>query len=75
MFSSFRIASVGIGSAGGVTGGGQNDRNDFYPPAEVDSQNLCHSAKVTYSPLRRWGEWRRDGPTTYHCPSYYRYNT
>eukprot|EP00965_Chrysotila_dentata_P058440 1938234-Pleurochrysis_carterae.AAC.3 len=28
-----------------------------------DSQNLRLSAKATYSPLRRWGEWRRDGPT------------
>eukprot|EP00965_Chrysotila_dentata_P262320 6214536-Pleurochrysis_carterae.AAC.2 len=28
-----------------------------------DSKNLCHSAKATYSLLRRWGEWRRYGPT------------
>eukprot|EP00965_Chrysotila_dentata_P243717 6205577-Pleurochrysis_carterae.AAC.1 len=28
-----------------------------------DSQNLRYSAKAMYSPLRRWGEWRRDGPT------------
>eukprot|EP00965_Chrysotila_dentata_P186676 6163542-Pleurochrysis_carterae.AAC.1 len=28
-----------------------------------NSQNFRHSAKATYSSLRRWGEWRRDGPT------------
>eukprot|EP00965_Chrysotila_dentata_P106324 3511799-Pleurochrysis_carterae.AAC.1 len=29
----------------------------------TDSRNLRHSAKATYAPLRRWGEWQRDGPT------------
>eukprot|EP00965_Chrysotila_dentata_P044420 1476995-Pleurochrysis_carterae.AAC.1 len=32
--------------------------------ARLDSQNSRHTAKATFSPLRRcWGEWRRDGPT------------
>eukprot|EP00965_Chrysotila_dentata_P255379 6212200-Pleurochrysis_carterae.AAC.1 len=29
----------------------------------LDSHYSRHSAKATYSPLSRWGEWRRDGPT------------
>eukprot|EP00965_Chrysotila_dentata_P187614 6172254-Pleurochrysis_carterae.AAC.1 len=29
---------------------------------QLASQNLHHPAKATYSPLRRWGEWRQDGP-------------
>eukprot|EP00965_Chrysotila_dentata_P186012 6141452-Pleurochrysis_carterae.AAC.1 len=32
------------------------------PRRRRDSQNLRHLAKATYSPLRRWGVWRRDGP-------------
>eukprot|EP00965_Chrysotila_dentata_P155806 5148822-Pleurochrysis_carterae.AAC.1 len=32
-------------------------------PSSADSQNWRHSAKATYSPLRRWGQWQRDGPT------------
>eukprot|EP00965_Chrysotila_dentata_P067840 2244467-Pleurochrysis_carterae.AAC.1 len=31
--------------------------------APLIHQNLRDSAKATYSSLRRWGEWLRDGPT------------
>eukprot|EP00965_Chrysotila_dentata_P109826 3629191-Pleurochrysis_carterae.AAC.1 len=62
-----RAGGLGRGVDSGGERGGVGVRIGVMKAAEAvefDSQNLRHSAKATYSLLvRRWGEWRRDGPT------------